>query len=101
MIVSAGSSKPASSRTVSSVAAPLRRFDHAESGAVAGDRKRIGMRRGDLQEDAGIRSAFIGLSGRVQEPWPEADAGRDVSGIADRGAHMAERRDVIRVALDI
>src|SRR5262245_41220404 len=45
------------------VAACLRRFDHAERIALAGDGEIGGRVRGDLEKHAGVRSAFVGLTG--------------------------------------
>src|SRR5882724_722592 len=83
------------------VAARLRRLDSAEAVATAGHVELRGIIAGDLEKDAGIGAAFIGLAGGMQEARPEADAGRDVLGVADGMAHRLQRRLVRSVALDI
>ena len=58
------------------VAACLGGDDLAEGEAAVGDRQ-VGVRLvGELQEEAGRRAALVGLTGGVQEPWPEAESGR-------------------------
>ena len=59
------------------IAARLRRLDDAERVALAGHRQVRGVVAGDLQEDAGVGAALVGLAGRVQEARAEAEAGRD------------------------
>src|SRR5512143_462195 len=65
------------------VAARLGGLHHAKAEAVAGDRQILSIIAGQLQEDAAIRSAFVGLSGRMEEARTEADAGGHAAGIAD------------------
>src|SRR6185295_6161063 len=60
------------------VAASLRRFHHAERELVARNFDIRGIVARDLQEHAGVRPAFVSLTGRVQEPRPEPEAGRDL-----------------------
>src|SRR5579862_2309103 len=57
------------------VAARLRRLDHAERIFGARHRQIGRIAAGDLQEDATVRATLVGLSGRVQETWAEAEAG--------------------------
>src|SRR5260370_18318277 len=55
------------------IAARLRLLDDAKGIGLAGHRQIVGIVTGDLQEDAGVRPALIGLSRRVLEARPEAD----------------------------
>ena len=45
------------------IAARLRRLDHAEARLAAGNGEIEVRLGGDLQEDTGVRPAFVGLSG--------------------------------------
>src|SRR5438270_2625581 len=64
--------------------ASRRRIDHcAETVFASGYRDVDTMVAGDLKEDAGVRTALIGLAGRMQKAWSEADAGRDPFAVAD------------------
>src|ERR1700675_409203 len=54
------------------IATRLRRLHDTESVFLARHRQILAIIAGDLQEDAGIRAALVGLPGRVQEPRPEA-----------------------------
>ena len=56
---------------------------------------------GDLQEDAGIRPALVGLSGRMLEARTEAEAGGGAGFVADPRAHPGQRLACDVVALDI
>ena len=60
-----------------------------------------GIVAGDLQEDAAVRSALVGLAGRMQEARPEAEAGRHALAVADHDADVLQRVAVLLVALDI
>ena len=55
------------------VAARLRRLDDAEGVRCPGTARSRGVVAGDLQEHARVRSALVGLAGRVQEARPEAE----------------------------
>ena len=65
------------------ISARLRSLDDAERGFISRDREILRVMSGNLQEDAGIRPAFVGLSGRMQEARPEAQAGRDPKSLPD------------------
>src|ERR1700688_4122076 len=65
------------------VAARCRRLDDAESVFLPRDRQIVGLVAGDLQKNAGVRAALVGLSGRVQEARSESQAGGYPLVIAD------------------
>src|SRR5216683_1191686 len=83
------------------VAARLRRLDGAEAVSAAWDAKVAAIIVGDLQKNAGIRSAFVGLAGRVEKAWPKADTSRDAPGVADHAPHRLQGAGMRRIALDI
>lgn len=83
------------------IAARLCRLDDAEARFVARNGQIVGVLGRDLQEDTAVRSAFIGLPGRVQEAWTEADAGGDMLFIADCHAHLLRRRDISVVVVEV
>src|SRR5271169_751874 len=56
------------------IAARLRLLDDPKGIGMAGHRQILGIVAGDLQEDAAVRSALVGLSRRMLEARPEADA---------------------------
>ena len=60
------------------VAARLRRLHDAEGVPRARHGRSRGVVAGDLQEDAGVGAALVGLSRRVQEARTEADARGDL-----------------------
>src|SRR5580765_2357439 len=53
----------------------LRRFDNPESIFLFGHSQVIRVIAGDLQKDTGVRAAFVGLPGGVQEAWPKSQTG--------------------------
>src|SRR5260221_7045815 len=57
------------------IAAGLRGLDDTERIFLVGDRKIDGVVTGDLQEDAGVGSAFIGLAGGVKKTRAETKNG--------------------------
>src|SRR6188508_845896 len=71
----------ASLREHGDVAPGLRRLDDAERVLLPRHREIAGVVGRDLQEDALVGAALVGLPGRVQEARAEADAGRDVRAI--------------------
>ena len=71
---------PAAFRQDFEIAARLRCLDHAESIGMTGHRKVPRVLAGDLKEDAAVRAALVGLTGRVLKARPEADAGRRFGG---------------------
>ncbi len=56
------------------VSARLRGFHDAEGELLSGNGNIDSIVAGDLKEDSRIRTAFIGLSGRVEEARTEAEA---------------------------
>src|SRR6185437_10461248 len=56
------------------VATRLRRFNHSERIRLSGYWKVLRVITGDLKKHASIRTAFVGLARRVQEPRTEAEA---------------------------
>src|SRR3954470_9426040 len=83
------------------IAARLRRLDDAEAVAAAGHLEIPVIVAGDLEEDAGIRPALVGLAGGVEKARAEAEAGGDALGVANRAAHCLQRRLMRVAALDI
>lgn len=83
------------------VAARLRGLDRAETVPGPGDRQVEGISAGDLQEDAGVRSAFVGLAGRVQEARTKAYAGCHTLRVADCVTQQLQRAVMGVVRLDI
>src|SRR5205807_8705922 len=82
--------------------------ERAESVALAGDRQFLAAVAGDLQEEAGVGSAFVQLAGRVQVARTEAEGAGSFRRLADcalqlmelvlqlaRGRQIGEQRDVI------
>src|SRR5580658_3055495 len=60
------------------IASRLRCLDHAKAGLLARHRQILRVVGGDLQEHAAVRTAFIGLTRRMQETRTEFRAGRDM-----------------------
>src|SRR6478736_8140109 len=83
------------------IAARLRRLDDAEGVFLVRHREIGRIVAGDLEEHAGVRAALVGLPRRMQEPWPEAQAGGDALAVADQGADILERLLMAFVAFDI
>src|SRR5579864_4375210 len=83
------------------VAARLRRLDDTE-GVFFARYLDIGrIVASDLQEHAGVRTALVGLSGGMQEPRSEAEAGGNPLAVADQDADILERFAVTGVAFDV
>ena len=68
------------------VAAGLRAFHHAETGAVSGNGEVLAIVGGDLQKHPAVRPAFIGLAGRMQKSRAEFETGCDTAAVAERQA---------------
>ncbi len=83
------------------IATRLRRLDHAEAGFLAGHGQIPGLIGCDLQEDAAIGAALIGLSGGMQETRTEFRAGRDMALVAHRKPHGLQCGDMRGIAFDI
>src|SRR5579859_3927260 len=83
------------------VAAGLRVLHHAETGAMSGNGEVLAIIAGDLQKDAAIRAAFIGLAGRMQKSRSEFEAGCDVAPVAQRQPQLLQDGDVLLAARQI
>ena len=83
------------------VAARLRFLDNSEGIRVARHRQILGIVTGDLQKDAAVRSALIGLPRRVLEAWPKANACRRLGAVADHAAEPLHRIDMSGAARDV
>src|ERR1041385_583789 len=55
------------------IAAGLRELDRPEAVSLPWHRQIMRIVCGDLEKDAGVRSPFVGLTGRVQEARPKPD----------------------------
>src|SRR5215472_10802969 len=65
------------------ISACLSGFDHTEGVFLPRDGEIQGVVTGDLQEDAAVGAAFVGLPGGMQETRAEAQTGGDFLGVAD------------------
>ena len=92
---------PAAFREHVEITARLRRLDDPEGIFLVWNREIEGVVAGDLQKNATVRAAFIGLPGRVQEARSEAHAGGDPLAVADEDAQMLQRIAMARVAFHI
>src|SRR5579864_1867266 len=73
------------------VTASLRGFDDAECEFLPGHWKVDLVVTGHLQEYTRVRTAFVGLSGGMQEARPESETGSDALFIADCNSHALQR----------
>ena len=83
------------------VAARLRRLDDAEGVFLTGHGQVVGVVAGDLQEDARVRTALVGLTRRMQKARPELEAGGDALHLQDAPANGGEGPLVRLVHLDV
>src|SRR5262249_49186274 len=83
------------------IAARLRRLDDAKGVGLAGHRQVFGVIAGDLQKDAAVRAALIGLSRRMLEARAKTDAGRRFGPVTDHAADALNRFDMGGAAIDI
>src|ERR1700674_5856253 len=83
------------------VAARLRGLDNAEGRLAAGNLHVERVLAGDLKEYPGVRPAFVGLAGRMQEAGPEFRAGRYMLAVPDRSAQPLQRFQMRGLALDV
>ena len=84
------------------VAPCLGELDLAEGQAFAGNRDVVGRRiGGDLEEQAAVRAALVGLAGRVEEAGPEAENGGAARRTGDAPAQGLEQLAVPAVALEV
>jgi hypothetical protein len=73
------------------VTAGLCCLDDAEAVGMARNVEIGGIVAGDLEEDAGVRSALVGLARRMLEARREADAGGGMGGVANARAQRGQR----------
>src|SRR5262245_31372254 len=83
------------------VASGLGGLDDAEREVPSGDGEVGRVVGGDLQEDAAVRAALVGLAGRVQEARAEADAGRGPRSVAERRPDRGQLGLVLGRHLDV
>jgi hypothetical protein len=83
------------------IPASLGRFHDAERIFLAGHGKIGSIVAGDLQEDAGIRAAFIGLPGGMEKSRAEAEAGGNTLLVANGVAKRLQLPFVRIVPLDV
>src|SRR6266550_4755260 len=74
---------------------------HTEAVTPARDLQVERVVAGDLEEHAAVRTALVGLSGRVQEAGTEADTGCDAPAVAHQPAHLRERALALSVHLQV
>ena len=83
------------------IAARLRLLDYAKGVGLARHRQILGIVASDLQEDAAVWSALVGLPRRVLKTRPEADTRRCLGPIANDAAKALHGIDMGRAAIDI
>src|SRR6476659_606534 len=83
------------------IAAGLRGFDDAKSIFLIRHRQIIRIIAGYLEKDPAVWSAFIRLSGLVQESRPESQTSRYALLVADNGARLLQQLLVLVIHLDI
>src|SRR3546814_9401322 len=92
---------PSALREDLEVAAGLCRLDQAEAVRLT---RYIDIRRviaGHLQEHTRVRAALVGLTGRVQKAWAEAEAGGEPPPVADRDTELLQCFHMRIVMLDV
>ena len=83
------------------IAAGLGGFDRAESVFLVGNRQVARVVRSDLQKDAVVCAAFVGLSGRVQKARSEAQARCNRVFVQNRVPDFLQPRLIFLVHFDI
>src|SRR6266702_7182184 len=83
------------------VGARLRGLHDPEACAVSRDRQVLGVVRGDLEKDAVVGPAFVGLAGRMQETGTEAETGCDPPPVAQSEPQLLQCVDMSLVARKI
>src|SRR5215469_12691261 len=83
------------------VAAGLRIFHNAETGAVSGNGDVLAVVGGDLEKHTAVRTALVSLAGRVQKSRAEFEAGCDPPPVAQRQAQVLQTVHVLFVARKI
>src|SRR6516225_963832 len=79
------------------ISARLSGFDHTESVFLPGDGEIHGVVTGDLQEDAAVGAALVGLPRGMKETGAEAQAGGYFLGVADGVADVLQGLFVVGV----
>src|SRR6185437_10670669 len=69
----------------------LRRFYDSEGVLLSGHRKIVRIIAGNLQEHAGVRAAFVSLSGGMKETRAKAQAGCHLLAVAHSMANHLQR----------
>src|SRR5882757_7725024 len=77
------------------------RLDDAEGVFLAGNREIVGVVACDLQEDAAVGPALVGLPGGMQKARAESETCRDALAIAHKSSDFLERLSMQGVALDV
>src|SRR5262249_5202760 len=83
------------------IAACLRCLDDAKGVGLSWHGQVVGVVAGDLQKDAAVRPAFIGLPCRMLKAGPKADTGRRLGAVADSAPYTLDHLDMGGTALDI
>ena len=83
------------------VTAGLRGFHDAKRILLAGDRQILGILAGNLQEDAAVGAALVGLSGGMQKARAEAENGGDFFLVANGVANTLQKFVVCRIHSDV
>src|SRR5438445_6509471 len=83
------------------IAAGLCSFDDAERVLLIGNGKIDGVVAGDLQEDAGVGSPFVGLAGGVQKARTKSKNGRDLLLVPHAMANGLQSALVLRIHGDV
>src|SRR5258708_2546581 len=83
------------------IAARLRRFDHAKGVLLPRDRQIYRIIAGNLQKNAGVWAALIGLPGGVEKAWSKAQAGSHTLTLAHTMANGLQLVFVFIAHLDV
>src|SRR4029077_4066176 len=83
------------------IATRLRRFYDAKGVGLSWHRQVVGVVASDLQKDAAVRSALIGLASRMLAARRKADTGRRLGAVADSAPYTLDRLPMGATALDI
>src|SRR3954452_14737954 len=83
------------------ISAGLCRLHNAERVLLSGHGQFHRVVTCNLQEDSGVRTAFVRLSGGMQKSRPKSQTGRNMLFIADGMAKNLQRLLMLRVHLDV